>query len=429
MILLYRVLSVLFYPILIALIFARKFLKKEHPTRYKEKILSSNFNIQRKKKQDSKLLWFHAASIGELNSIVPIIDELKKKGDLEFLITTVTLSSNNLANKIFKNEEKIHHRFFPVDSFFLMKKFLQSWNPSIIFLVDSEIWPNLIYLAKKRKIPLSIINARITKKTFNRWKLFPNTSKEIFSSFALCLTSNNESKDYLFKLNVKNVFYLGNIKFLSKIESAKNTNFNNNLLDNQKFWCAISTHKGEEKFCLTVHKVLKKHIKDLKIIIAPRHINRVIEIKKLCESFALTTQILNENENISKNVDVVLINSYGNLNKFLFHLKSVFIGKSTIKKLQNDGGQNPIEPAKLGCKIYHGPYVYNFQEIYEILKENNISKEINGVNDLIIELKSDFEKINKENPEKFLGLIHNLEKNILTDTMREIDNFLLNENI
>ena len=428
MILLYRVLSVLFYPILIILIFVRKFLKKEHPTRYKEKILSSNFNIQRKKR-DSKLLWFHAASIGELNSIVPIIDELKKKGNLEFLITTVTLSSNNLANKIFKNEEKIHHRFFPVDSFFLMKKFLQSWNPSVIFLVDSEIWPNLIYIAKKRKIPLSIINARITKKTFNRWKLFPNTSKEIFSLFALCLTSNNESKDYLFKLNVKNVFYLGNIKFLSKIDTAKSTNFNNNFLEKQKFWCAISTHKGEEKFCLSTHKVLKKHIKDLKIIIAPRHINRVIEIKKLCESFALTTQILNENENISKNVDVVIINSYGNLNKFLFHLKSVFIGKSTIKKLQNDGGQNPIEPAKLGCKIYHGPYVYNFQEIYKILKENNISKEINGVNDLTIELKSDFEKINKENPEKFLGLIHNLEKKILTDTMREIDNFLLNENI
>ena len=87
-----------------------------------------------------------------------------------------------------------------------------------------------------------------------------------------------------------------------------------------------------------------------------------------------------------------------------------FIGKSTIKKLKNDGGQNPIEPAKLGCKIYHGPYVYNFQEIYKILKENNISKEINGVNDFVVELKSDFKKMNKENPEKFLGHIHNLEK-------------------
>ena len=155
----------------------------------------------------------------------------------------------------------------------------------------------------------------------------------------------------------------------------------------------------------------------------------MIEIKKLCESFALTTQILNEHENISKNVDVVIVNFYGNLNKFLFHLKSVFIGKSTIKKLQNDGGQNPIGPAKLGCKIYHGPYVYNFQEIYKILKENNISKEINGVNDFVVELKSDFKKIDKENPEKFLGLIQNLEKKILTDTMIKIDNFLLNENI
>ena len=292
----------MFYPLLVLLIFVRKFLKKEHPTRYKEKILSSNFNVHRKKK-DSKLLWFHAASIGELKSIIPIIDELKKRDDLEFLITTVTLSSNNLANKIFKNEEKIKQRFFPIDSFFLMKKFLHSWNPSVIFLVDSEIWPNLIFLAKKRKTPLSIINARITKKTFNRWKLFPNTSGEIFSSFDLCLTSNNESKYYLSKLNVRNVFYLGNIKFLSKIETAKNTNFNSTYLAKEKFWCAISTHKGEENFCLSVHKILKQYIKDLKIIIAPRHIDRVLEIKKICQNFALTSQILNEQEDISKNID------------------------------------------------------------------------------------------------------------------------------
>ena len=417
----------MFYPLVVVLIFSRKFLKKEHPTRYKEKIFISDFNVQRKK-NDSKLLWFHVASIGELRSILPIINELKKKDNLEFLITSLTLSSCNLANKIFKNEEKIHHRFFPIDSFFLIKKFLCSWRPSAIFLIDSEIWPNLIFLAKKRKIPLSIINARITKKTFNRWKLFPNTSKEIFSSFALCLASNNESKDYLLKLNVKNVFYLGNIKFLGKVDDNKDTN-NINYLEKQNFWCAMSTHHGEEKFCLLVHKILRQEFKDLKIIIAPRHINRVFKIKKLCESFALTPQILNEREVISKNIDVVIINSYGNLNKFLMHVKSVFIGKSTIKKLQNDSGQNPIEPARLGCKIYHGPYVYNFQEIYKILKDYNISKEINEVNDLVVELKSDFKKLNKENPEKFLEYIHNLEKKILTATMKEIDNFLLNENI
>ena len=186
MILLYRVLSVLFYPILIALIFARKFLKKEHPTRYKEKILSSNFNIQRKKR-DSKLLWFHAASIGELNSIVPIIDELKKKGNLEFLITTVTLSSNNLANKIFNNQEKIHHRFFPVDSFFLMKKFLRSWNPSVIFLVDSEIWPNLIFLAKKRKIPLSLSTQELLKKLSIDGNFFQIPQRNFF---VICFVSD-----------------------------------------------------------------------------------------------------------------------------------------------------------------------------------------------------------------------------------------------
>ncbi len=426
MIFFYRVLSIFFYPLLIILIFVRRFLKKEHPIRYKEKIFSSNFNI--KKNKNLKLIWFHAASIGELKSILPIIHALKKKDGLEFLITTVTLSSSDLASKIFKNDKNIFHRFFPLDSFFLMKTFLNSWKPNTIFLVDSEIWPNLIYLSKKSNISLSIINARITEKTFKRWKLFPKTAKKIFSSFDLCLASNNESKDYLLNFNANNVEYFGNIKFLSKIETIKTQNPNEKFLDENNFWCAISTHKNEEKFCLEVHLKLMEKIKNLKIILAPRHISRVYEIEKLCERLKLSSQILNNDEIISDSKDVIIINSFGNLNEFLVYAKSVFIGKSLIHKLKDDGGQNPIEPAKLGCKIYHGPYVYNFQEIYQILKINNISKKIHDKDSLAKNLEIDLEKSNTKNSEKFSKLFNNLENDILNATMKKIDNFLLNEN-
>ena len=177
MILIYRGLTNLFYPILIILIFYRKIFNKEHKTRYKEKIFPSHFNIIRKK--NTRLIWFHAASIGEFQSILPIIKELKKNKNLEFLITTVTLSSSNLAEKEIRKFDNIHHRFFPLDVDFLISKFLLLWEPNAIFLVDSEIWPNLIFKAKEKKIPLALINARITSKTFKRWMRFPATAKKI----------------------------------------------------------------------------------------------------------------------------------------------------------------------------------------------------------------------------------------------------------
>ena len=214
MIFIYKLISNLLYPVIIFLIFFRKIINKEDKIRYKEKIFSKNFNIKRK--SGSKLIWFHAASIGELKSILPILSEInKKQKDIEFLVTTITLTSANLAKEEFKNFKNVFHRFFPIDSEFLIKKFLKLWKPSAIFLVDSEIWPNLILVAKKNGIPLSLLNARITSKTFKRWMILNSFAKKIFNSFDLCLTSNNETKVYLDKLNAKNTHFLGNIKLIN----------------------------------------------------------------------------------------------------------------------------------------------------------------------------------------------------------------------
>ena len=162
MIYIYRVITNILYPLIILIIFFRTFFNKEDKKRFKEKIFSSSFNVERKK--DNKLLWFHAASIGEIKSILPVIKELnKKKDNLEFLITTVTLSSSQIAEIELKNIENAKHRFFPIDSHFLIKKFLSLWKPFAIFLVDSEIWPNLITQAKRENIFLALINARISK--------------------------------------------------------------------------------------------------------------------------------------------------------------------------------------------------------------------------------------------------------------------------
>ena len=180
------------------------------------KIFVKNFNVERNIKK--KLIWFHAASIGEFKSILPVIEELNKDyKNIQFLITTVTLSSANLANDELKKFNNITHRFFPVDVKFIIKKFLNLWKPNAIFLVDSEIWPNLILTSKENKIPLCVINARLTKKSYKRWMLFPNSTNKIFRSIDLFLASNLETKEFLSNLKIENVILNGNIKLLVKL--------------------------------------------------------------------------------------------------------------------------------------------------------------------------------------------------------------------
>ncbi len=168
MILTYKIFTTILYPFLFILLYFRRLQKKEDSKRFKEKILVSNFNVKNKGK--SELIWFHAASIGEFLSIVPIIEHLNlNKKNLKFLVTTTTLSSGNLSKKILKNFKNVEHRYFPFDIPFLIENFLFLWRPDKIFLVDSEIWPNLLFKAKKFKIPIALINARLTKKSFNKW--------------------------------------------------------------------------------------------------------------------------------------------------------------------------------------------------------------------------------------------------------------------
>ena len=423
MILLYRVLSFINYPIFFIFIWIRIFLKKEDPKRYKEKLLSSHFRVSRN--SSKKLVWFHAASIGEYKSILPIIKKLNTNSkEIEILITTTTLSSSILVNEEIKKMKNIQHRFFPLDVEFLIRKFLKLWQPDRIIFVDSEIWPNLILIANKKKIPLALLNARLTLKTFNKWSKFKNTSKTIFSKFDICLASNSSSEQFLKKLGAKNVSFIGNIKFFQNINEKNVNNINSKILKKIRFWVAASTHNGEEIFCLKVHKNIKEKYDDIVTIIAPRHIDRVNTIKSYCDQFNLNTQILNRGEKILKNKEIIIINSYGILNEYFKHAKSVFIGKSTLYKLKHDGGQNPLDAVMLKCKIYHGSYVYNFEEIYKILENQKIAKKVKSHKELSNCLIEDLKKSSKE---KIIASnkINNLGKKIFNRTINIINKFIL----
>ena len=413
-----------FYRILINFIFIlspliiilRLFNGKESFFRFKEK-----YCFFSKKRSSGKVIWFHGASVGELQSIVPLLERLEKDKTIkQILITSNTLSSSKIVEKF--KLKKIVHQFFPIDTYFLIKKFLRYWKPSAVFFIDSEIWPNTIMNLGERKIPIILLNGRITKKTFKRWLKLGNFSKKIFENFELCFSSSVESKRYLKTLGAKKIKYFGNLKF-SQSENEKhliNSDFKK-FIKNKKVWCASSTHKSEELFCGLIHKKIKKKYKNLLTIIIPRHIDRVDDIKMELNNLNLKIHTHDPKKKIHKDTDIYLVNSYGKTKSFYNNCKNIFLGGSLI----DHGGQNPLEATRFGCNILHGPHVSNFKEIYEFLKIKNISKVVTSEKNTIKALINLFNR--KKFSKKAQKELNKIGIKILDSTINEI-NFIINKN-
>ncbi len=371
----YRLIINLIFLVSPIIIILRILKKKEDPKRFLEKI--GKFD---NKNKNNNLIWFHGSSVGEILSIVPLIEKLNKKKNIKrILITSNTLSSAKIIKKL--ELKKTFHQFFPLDTDFLVEKFLNHWKPNAVFFIESEIWPNMIFKVKEKNIPLILLNARITKKSFNRWKKILFFSKKIFNEFDLCLGQNDETCKYLKILGAKNIKKIGNLKFAhSQIElKSKQSNKIKKILNNKKIiFSAISTHDREEIFCGKVHSNLKKKYRNIVSIIIPRHIHRANEIKEQLNSNDLNVHLHSSNRPINRETDIYLVDSFGETKSFLKLSKIAFMGKS----VHGFGGQNPLEAARLGNRVIHGPYIENFIEVYDFLKKLGISTKINSNKDL-----------------------------------------------
>ena len=357
------------------IIIYRIFKKKEDPRRFVEKIGKYS-----KKNVSNNLIWFHGSSVGEILSIIPLIEKLEKRKNIKkILITSNTLSSAKIINKL--KLKKTFHQFFPLDTKFLAEKFLNHWKPKVIFFIESEIWPNMILKIKEKNIPLILLNARITKKSFKKWNSIPSFSKKIFNEFELCLGQNNKTCNYLKILGAKNIKKIGNLKFsqsISELKNNSNLKIKKNLKRKKIIFSAISTHNGEELFCGKVHANLKKKYKNIITIIIPRHVNRATEIKDELNSYNLKVHLHTSNRPINNNTDIYLVDTFGETKSFLKLSKIAFMGKSIFAH----GGQNPLEAARLGNRIIHGPNIENFIEVYDLLKKQGISTKIKSYKDL-----------------------------------------------
>ncbi len=381
------------------------------------KRVGEKFCIYSKKKSNKKV-WIHAASVGELMSIVPVIRKLEKNKKIKnILLSTSTTSSAKIFNKL--KLKKTSHIYFPLDNNFIVKRFINYWQPELAIFIDSEIWPNMFRNLHIKDIPIIIMNARITKRSFNKWQIFPNFAKQVFGKITLALPQNLETLKYLKLLKVRDIKTAGNLKYYGQ---KNNHDYSKKLLKNKfkdfKVWCAASTHFNEEILIGNLHKKLKKKQRKLITIIIPRHVSRTNEIKETLNKIELNCILHSSSEKIKKNTDIYLVDSYGETSKFYNLTNISFVGGSIIKH----GGQNPLEPARLGNYIISGPNVKNFKEIYTFLnklKMSSITSDILKMENLILK------RLNNKTPNKNIKRIIKIGKDVLEKNLFYINKYLI----
>ena len=409
---LYQILILLILILSPIIIIFRIFKKKEDKTRFKEK-----FSINSKKRAKGKLIWFHGSSVGEILSIVPLIKNYEKNNSIaQILVTSSTLSSSKVLQK-FKFKKTIH-QFYPIDNLFFTSKFLRFWKPCMAVFVESEIWPCMYSNINDQNIPLILLNARLTRKTFKKWMILTSFARSIFNKITITYPQNLETAQYLKILKANKINHLGNLKFVENFEENFDR-ININLkkeLKKKKIWIASSTHRSEELFCAKAHIQLRKKIKNLITIIIPRHIHRSAEIITEIKNLGLKVSQHSAKTRSLKNTDIYIVDTFGETRKFHKIGCSVFLGGSII----NRGGQNPLEAARFGAKILHGPNTDNFKDVYKLLKSLNVSKKILTPKKLASSIT--FRK------NKIIGnKIKDIGQNILKKTIKELDYFIIDE--
>lgn len=317
------------------------------------------------------LVWVHAASVGEFISVLPLIEALVDRG-FHVLATTGTISSARLAAVRLPPEAL--HQFVPLDVPRYARRFYDHWQPDLVIFTESELWPNLFAEAELRNIPLVIANARMSQRSYERWQKLGPTIGYVLKNIDLCLAQTDTDGRRLAALGATRVETAGNLKFdvppppaaadvLTRLQDA---------IFGRPVFLAASTHTGEDELIFRVHSRLKQQARNLLTIVVPRHPDRAQEVIDAAEEIGLDVSLRSRSPDPDWNNDVFIADTIGELGLFYRVADVAFVGGSLVEH----GGQNPIEPAKLGIPILHGPHVSNFAEIYEELDQAQGALEI-----------------------------------------------------
>jgi len=373
---LYRLITTLGGPLIRLYLDRRLKRGKEDPARFEERLGKPGLP-----RPEGGLVWLHAASVGEAVSMLPVVEALQKRPGVTVLVTTGTVTSAAMMKD--RLPEGAIHQFVPVDRVAWVRRFLDHWKPDLVLWVESEFWPNLLVETAKRKIPLVLLNGRISARSFRRWLKMRGFIRRLLSCFVLCLGQTEEDSRRLSALGAAKTACLGNLKFaapalpadedaLAVLEAA---------LGDRPRWLAASTHAGEESLAGRVHKALA--IPGLVTLIVPRHPNRGAEIAAELEAMGLNPTRRSLGEPVG---DLHIADTMGELGLFYRAAPLVFVGKS----LAGEGGQNPLEPARLGASVLFGPHMGNFADISDRMRAIGAAKQVADEGDLVAALQQRF---------------------------------------
>jgi 3-deoxy-D-manno-octulosonic-acid transferase len=418
--LIYRTLSILFFPFIALYLLFRVYKKKEDKVRLKER-----FGYSTQPRPKGQIIWLHAVSVGEANSSLILVEELLKfLPQTSILFTTTTLTSASIiAAKLPQFQGRVIHQFLPVDSYFCVKNFLNFWKPRAALFVESEIWPNLIFEARQMGVSSFLINGRMSGKSGQKWLVVRKFGFKIFDYFSLIFAQTKEDQKRFQKLTNQEILFYGNLKSQAATLSVNEVELGKlkQQIANRKFFVAASTHKGEEESVIAAHKKLKQEFPDLLTILIPRHPNRAEEVKTLLNGINFVQR--SKNEIITDSTELYLVDSLGELGIFYSLADFAFIGGSLL----DIGGHNPFEAIKLNCAVISGRRgVFNFKEIYHKLEEENACVMIDSIDELVVALRKfmsdkNSHKAMKTKASAAIAESQNIAKNIVT----KIDEILM----
>jgi 3-deoxy-D-manno-octulosonic-acid transferase len=334
---------------------------KEDISRMRERL--GHLSISR---PEGKLVWIHAASVGESSSVMPLIERLLAANEsLHIVITTGTVSSAKLLGT--RLAERTYHQFAPVDTPRAVKRFMRSLKPDAAIWVESEFWPNLLRETHKCGVPMLLINARLSARSYQRWRFMAGSFAHMMRCFTAIYAGSPTDKQFLHQLGVARVQWAGNLKYDADVlpSDPEQTGKVLGKIGDRHVWLASSTHAGEEACIIDAPRQIREVYADILTIIVPRHPQRGDEIAALLAQHKLTIARRSKTQVILPETDVYLADTLGELGIF-YRLAGVgLIGGSLVAH----GGHNPIEPAQLDCAIVCGPHMENFANIVADLQE------------------------------------------------------------
>jgi 3-deoxy-D-manno-octulosonic-acid transferase len=326
------------------------------------------------------LIWIHGASVGEVLAAAALIERLRAL-NIRILVTSGTVTSAAIVARRFPPD--VIHQYVPYDTPRFVRRFLDHWRPSLALFIESDLWPNLILAGAARRLPMVLINGRMSQRSFPRWQRMSRTISALLGRFELCLTQSRVDAERFAALGGRNVLTTGNLKLDVPAPPADPARLERlmAITRGRPVIVAASTHPGEEEIVVSAHKTLSGFFPGLLTVIVPRHPHRGPDVAELVAASGLQAS-LRSREELPAATDIYVADTIGELGLFYRLAPVVFMGGSLVEH----GGQNPIEAVKLGAAVVHGPHVFNFAEVYDLLDRAGGARLADGQEELVKQL-------------------------------------------